>query len=126
MTGMGDRKCDFDGCNALEFRTSGYCHRHQDGQAEIKLGIRKSDIGGLSGKGFFDVMKKLLGITIVALILASIFFPIHAFLFATSLANLFAGTSNGDEPLMLSPIFCIIPVLLVYLFVLVIGKFLKK
>ena len=27
---MGDRKCAFEGCNALEFRTSGYCHRHKD------------------------------------------------------------------------------------------------
>ena len=126
LTGVGDRKCDFDGCNALEFRTSGYCLRHKDGRAEIKLDIRKPDTRELSGKGLFDVMSKLLGITIVALILASIFFPIHAFLFATNLANLFAGTSNGDEPLMLSPIFCIIPVLLVYLFALVVGKFLKK
>ena len=28
---MGDRKCGFDGCNALEFRTSGYCLRHKGG-----------------------------------------------------------------------------------------------
>ena len=28
---MGDRKCEFDGCNALEFRTSGYCLRHKGG-----------------------------------------------------------------------------------------------
>jgi len=27
---VGDRKCAFDGCNALEFRTSGYCLRHKD------------------------------------------------------------------------------------------------
>ena len=128
---MGDRKCEFDGCNALEFRTSGYCLRHKDGRAEIKPDIRKPDIRKpdireLSVKGFFDFMSKLLGITIVALIFASIFFPIHAFVFATNLANLFAGTSNGDEPLMLSPIFCIIPVLLANLVALVIGKFLKK
>ena len=31
LTGMGDRKCEFDGCNALEFRTSGYCLRHKGG-----------------------------------------------------------------------------------------------
>ena len=131
LTGMGDRKCEFDGCNALEFRTSGYCLRHKDGRAEIepdlrKPDLRKPDIRELSVKGFFDFMSKLLGITIVALIFASIFFPIHAFVFATNLANLFAGTSNGDEPLMLSPIFCIIPVLLANLVALVIGKFLKK
>ena len=28
---MGDNKCAYDGCNALEFRTSGYCLRHKDG-----------------------------------------------------------------------------------------------
>jgi len=28
---VGDRKCEFDGCNALEFRTSGYCLRHKGG-----------------------------------------------------------------------------------------------
>ena len=28
---MGDRKCEFDGCNALEFRTSRYCLRHRGG-----------------------------------------------------------------------------------------------
>ena len=26
---MGERKCVFEGCNALEFRTSGYCLRHK-------------------------------------------------------------------------------------------------
>ena len=25
---MGERKCAFDGCNALEFRATGYCLRH--------------------------------------------------------------------------------------------------
>ena len=27
---MGQRKCAFEGCNALEFRTSGYCLRHKE------------------------------------------------------------------------------------------------
>ena len=31
LTGMGERKCGFEGCNALEFRTSGYCLRHKGG-----------------------------------------------------------------------------------------------
>ena len=26
---MGDNKCAYDGCNALEFRKSGYCLRHK-------------------------------------------------------------------------------------------------
>ena len=28
---MGERKCAFEGCNALEFRTSGHCLRHRGG-----------------------------------------------------------------------------------------------
>ena len=31
LRSMGDRRCEFDGCNALEFRTSGYCLRHKGG-----------------------------------------------------------------------------------------------
>ena len=33
---MGNRKCDFEGCNALEFRTSGYCLRHKGGLPDEK------------------------------------------------------------------------------------------
>ena len=28
---MGERKCAVEGCNALEFRTSGFCLRHKEG-----------------------------------------------------------------------------------------------
>ncbi len=31
---MGERKCAFEGCNSLEFRTSGFCIRHKDGKTE--------------------------------------------------------------------------------------------
>ncbi len=31
---MGERKCALDGCNALEFRTTGYCLRHKGGLSE--------------------------------------------------------------------------------------------
>jgi len=31
---VGERKCGFDGCNALEFRTSGFCLRHKDGNPQ--------------------------------------------------------------------------------------------
>ncbi len=34
LTGVGDRKCEFDGCNALEFRTSGFCLRHKGGSPD--------------------------------------------------------------------------------------------
>ena len=33
---MGERKCAYEGCNALEFRTSGYCLRHKDGNPQDK------------------------------------------------------------------------------------------
>ena len=33
---MGERKCAYEGCNALEFRTSGYCLRHNDGNPQEK------------------------------------------------------------------------------------------
>jgi ribosomal protein S27AE len=28
---MGERNCAYEGCNALEFRTSGFCLRHKEG-----------------------------------------------------------------------------------------------
>ena len=34
---MGDRNCAFDGCNSLEFRSTGYCLKHKDSQSEQKL-----------------------------------------------------------------------------------------
>tara|TARA_Y100000768_G_scaffold388837_1_gene387751 strand:- start:2947 stop:3402 length:456 start_codon:yes stop_codon:yes gene_type:complete len=34
---MGDNKCAYDGCNALEFRTSGYCLKHRDGPKTILI-----------------------------------------------------------------------------------------
>jgi hypothetical protein len=33
---MGNRKCGFENCNALEFRNSEYCLRHKDGLQEEK------------------------------------------------------------------------------------------
>ena len=33
---MGERKCAYEGCNALEFRTSGFCLRHKDGKNDTK------------------------------------------------------------------------------------------
>ena len=34
---MGERKCAYEGCNALEFRTFGFCHRHKDGNNDAKF-----------------------------------------------------------------------------------------
>ena len=39
---MGERKCGFEGCNALEFRTTGYCLRHKDGERGEKNRIEIS------------------------------------------------------------------------------------
>ena len=33
---MGERKCAYEDCNALEFRTSGFCLRHKDGNNDTK------------------------------------------------------------------------------------------
>ena len=125
---MGERRCEFEDCDALEFRTSGYCLRHKDGRAEITPLRMKPEAHANSGdpQAFFELISKLLRITIVLFVFASIFFPIQAFVFATNLANILAGSSNGDEPIMMSPIFCIIPVLFAYLTALVIGKLLGK
>ena len=35
---MGENKCAYDGCNALEFRTSGYCLKHKDGPKTTLIG----------------------------------------------------------------------------------------
>lgn len=45
---MGEKECAFEGCNALEFRTSGYCLRHKDGQAEITPLTMKSGAPAIS------------------------------------------------------------------------------
>ena len=34
---VGEGKCAFEGCNALEFRTTGYCLRHKGGLPEEKI-----------------------------------------------------------------------------------------
>ena len=33
---MGERKCAYEGCNALEFRTTGFCLRHKENPSEEK------------------------------------------------------------------------------------------
>ena len=67
---MGERKCAFNGCNALEFRTSGYCLRHKDGRSEetplmkesgaseipeslVNAGIDESKMSAGFSRGFF-------------------------------------------------------------------------
>ena len=45
---MGDRNCAFDGCNSLEFRSTGYCLKHKDSQSEQKL--KSVQINSVSNK----------------------------------------------------------------------------
>jgi len=94
--------------------------RHKGGRVEATSLTMKS--GDTDPSLAFDVILKVLRITLVLLVIASILFPVPAFMISTGIANLLVGTSNGDEPVMLAPIFCIIPVL----FVLVISSLRKS
>ena len=49
---MGERNCAFEGCNALEFRTTGYCLNHKDWQFGVSTSKEKS---GPGDKGLHDV-----------------------------------------------------------------------
>ena len=51
---MGVRKCAFDGCNALEFRTSGYCLRHKGGLPDEKTPVISGKHGETSLKPLFE------------------------------------------------------------------------
>ena len=63
---MGERKCAFEDCNALEFRTKGYCLRHIDGVANEKnptisnIDSAKSN----SIKSFFGIILIIIGLPI--------------------------------------------------------------
>ena len=64
VTDVGERKWGFDGCNALEFRTTGYCLRHKDGepsQEVFTLERRSSEVKG-SLKESAGVLLIILGI----------------------------------------------------------------
>ena len=61
---VGERKCGFEGCNALEFRTTGYCLRHKDGapsQEKLTLESRSSEEKG-SLKESAGVLLVIIGI----------------------------------------------------------------
>ena len=63
---MGERKCAFEGCNALEFRTTGYCLRHKDGNpSEQAIPIPRDGPGKpISIKGVFGLILMIFGIPI--------------------------------------------------------------
>ena len=56
LTGVGDRKCAFEGCNALEFRTSGYCLRHRGGLPDEKIHLITRKPQETGKKGIFDII----------------------------------------------------------------------
>ena len=61
---VGERKCAFESCNALEFRTTGYCLRHKDGapsQEMLTLESRSSEDKG-SPKESAGVLLIVIGI----------------------------------------------------------------
>ena len=63
---MGERTCAFEGCNALEFRTTGYCLRHKDGNPDERpIPITKDGPGkSISIKGVFGLILMMFGIPI--------------------------------------------------------------
>ena len=63
---MGERNCAFEGCNALEFRTTGYCLRHKDGNPDERaIPITKDGPGkSISIKGVFGLILMMFGIPI--------------------------------------------------------------
>ena len=63
---MGERKCAFEGCNALEFRTTGYCLRHKDGNPDERAIPKTKDGPGksISIKGVFGLILMMFGIPI--------------------------------------------------------------
>ena len=60
---MGENKCAFEGCNALEFRTTGYCLRHKDGNLDEKTpSISNIDsTESISIKSIFGFIKSVFG-----------------------------------------------------------------
>ncbi len=53
---MGERSCGFEGCKALEFRTSGYCLRHKGGLTDEKIPIIAGRHEETSLKPFFEII----------------------------------------------------------------------
>ena len=67
---MGENKCAFEGCNALEFRTAGYCLRHKDENPDEKTpAISNIDstesTESTSIKSVFGFILMMFGITMI-------------------------------------------------------------
>ena len=68
---MGERRCAFEGCNALEFRTNGYCLRHKDENPKEKTPAISNNAspgstnsGEVEGGGGFEWALFLIGIPV--------------------------------------------------------------
>tara|TARA_A100001037_G_scaffold270636_1_gene265602 strand:+ start:143 stop:643 length:501 start_codon:yes stop_codon:yes gene_type:complete len=74
---VGERKCAFEGCNALEFRTSGYCLRHKGGLPDEKIHLIARKPQETGKKGIFDIIGRteIWWIPIIPLLT----FPLFAF-----------------------------------------------
>ena len=61
---MGERKCAFEDCNALEFRTTGYCLRHKDAVANEKNPTISNinSVKSNSIKSFFGIILIIIGL----------------------------------------------------------------
>lgn len=60
---MGEKQCAFEGCKALEFRTTNYCLRHKGGLSDKrKPNITGDSINEIEGKAGIEVF--FIGITI--------------------------------------------------------------
>ena len=53
---MGESKCAFEGCNALEFRTSGYCLRHRGGLPDEKIHLITGKPKETEKKDIFEII----------------------------------------------------------------------
>ncbi len=103
---MGERKCAVEGCNALEFRTSGFCLRHKEGSTPHE----KSPIVGTSEYAenpvidvgsALGVMSKIIGFIIILIGMAMLpaenwFGPIPG-LFVMGIGGLFLLISNSRK-----------------------------
>ncbi|MBO93260.1 MAG: hypothetical protein CMM27_15260 [Rhodospirillaceae bacterium] len=72
---MGERNCAFDGCNALEFRTSGYCLRHKGGWPDGN----NPEITSTSEKTSQKPIAEIWWLPIIALAYAPIFLLVLAY-----------------------------------------------
>ena len=101
---MGERKCAYEGCKALEFRTSGYCLRHKDGNPQEKTpAISKIDApASTSIKGVFGLILMVFGFRVLQVEPISHWFEnlINPIVQICGIGSLLMGAS-----LLLSPVF---------------------